>query len=212
MEIGRIDGLQEITPKEEVSEIIILPMRYEDESLAYEVEGIITQHYKNLGQCKYNKSIGTKHDEVTKRIMSEKRMGYKHSEEWKKQHSEALKGRYTGEKNPMYGKHHSEETRKKMSEVHKGKNPYVNKIEEEIIEWKRKISETKKGKYVGEKNPKAKKVRCIETGEIFDTVTQASKWCGLKGTTTISKCCKGKRNSAGKHPTTGEKLHWEYVD
>jgi hypothetical protein len=28
----------------------------------------------------------------------------------------------------------------------------------------------------------------------------------------IAKCCKGKLKSAGKHPVTGEKLHWVYAD
>ena len=26
----------------------------------------------------------------------------------------------------------------------------------------------------------------------------------------ISKCCRGLTKSAGRHPVTGEKLHWEY--
>ena len=28
----------------------------------------------------------------------------------------------------------------------------------------------------------------------------------------ISKCCRGRLKSAGKHPVTGEKLKWEYVE
>jgi group I intron endonuclease len=52
-----------------------------------------------------------------------------------------------GELNPMYGKHHSEETRKKISERLKGKPQYANR----------------------------KKVRCIETNEVFDSLTDASK-------------------------------------
>lgn len=197
--------------KEEVEEVIILPMRYTDEMLAYEIERIITEHYKNLGQCKYNKGIGTKHSKNTKEIMSKKKIGYKHSEEWKKQHSETLKGKYTKEKNPMYGKHHSEETKKKLSEIHQGKNPHANKTEEEKEEWRRKISESKKGRFTGEENPRARKVKCIETGEIFDTVTQASKWGGTQRGS-IAKQIRGELKSTGKHPITGEKLHWEYVD
>ena len=27
----------------------------------------------------------------------------------------------------------------------------------------------------------------------------------------ISQCCLGKQKSAGKHPITGEKLHWKFV-
>ena len=28
----------------------------------------------------------------------------------------------------------------------------------------------------------------------------------------ILKACKGIRHSAGKHPETGEKLHWKFID
>ncbi len=51
-------------------------------------------------------------------------------------------------------------------------------------------------KYIG------KKVRCIETGEIFETVSAATQWCGLKNVSNISGCCK----SAGRHPVTGRKI------
>ena len=30
--------------------------------------------------------------------------------------------------------------------------------------------------------------------------------------THISSCCRGSRKSCGKHPITGEKLHWVYAD
>lgn len=37
------------------------------------------------------------------------------------------------------------------------------------------------------------------------------KWCGLKGSSDIGNQIKGKTKSAGKHPDTKEKLHWEWV-
>lgn len=43
------------------------------------------------------------------------------AEETKKKLSEAKKGRYTGEQNPMFGKHHSEETREKIRQTQIGK-------------------------------------------------------------------------------------------
>ena len=71
--------------------------------------------------------------------------------------------------------------------------------------------------YVGQtcKNAGNKKqVRCIETQQIFETVTEASKWCQDGKTTLkshIAEQIQGKRKSCGKHPVTGESLHWEYV-
>ena len=60
-----------------------------------------------------------------------------------------------------------------------------------------------------------RKIRCIETQEIFDTVTDASKWCNNGKATLkshIAQQIKGERKSCGKHPITGVPLHWEYVD
>ena len=67
------------------------------------------------------------------------------------------------------------------------------------------------GKY-GSQNPAARTVICIETGEIFETIKFAAKWCNLKSYQMIGQVCLGHRKSAGKHPTTGEKLHWKYAD
>lgn len=58
--------------------------------------------------------------------------------------------------------------------------------------------------------PKLKGVRlihCIELDQDFTTFIEASKATGADRSA-ISKVCKGQRESAGKHPQTGEKLHW----
>ena len=64
---------------------------------------------------------------------------------------------------------------------------------------------------VGDKNPNAKKVQCIQTGQIFTTIKEASAWAGLKAVSGIGQCCKGLQKTSGKHPQTGESLHWGYV-
>ena len=50
----------------------------------------------------------------------------------------------------------------------------------------------------------AKRVMCVETQEVFESVTKASKWCDAP-TTNISAVCKGKRRTAKGY-------HWEYVE
>ena len=58
-------------------------------------------------------------------------------------------------------------------------------------------------------------VQCIETGEIFPTLTLASQWCNPNGSNLrshIAAQIQGKRGYCGRHPNTGEKLHWRYVD
>lgn len=57
-----------------------------------------------------------------------------------------------------------------------------------------------------------KLVCCIETGQIFPSTVTAAKWCGLKSKSNIRDCCAGIVKSAGKHPITGEKLHWKYIE
>lgn len=144
-----------------------------------------------------------------------------------------------GENNPFYGKHHTEESRKKMSENHanfKGKNhpmygkhlsaEHREKISKSKIghssssgvnhylygkhhtdESKRKMSESRKG----EKHPRHKPVYCPELNKIFCCSREVEREIGVQHNS-ISKCCRGQRKSAGKHPTTGEPLHWFYAD
>lgn len=54
-----------------------------------------------------------------------------------------------------------------------------------------------------------KKVICITTKEIFNSLKEAQDKYGLKD---ISRCCKGKTHYCGIHPITGEKLKWIYYE
>lgn len=60
---------------------------------------------------------------------------------------------------------------------------------------------------------KFKKIKCSNNGMIFNTISEAAKWCGLKNGSGITLFLQGKRMFAGKDPTTKEKLKWEaYYD
>ena len=87
-----------------------------------------------------------------------------------------------GKENPFYGKHHIEKSLEKM----------------------------KKKKYGGN-NPRAKKVKCLNTQQIFPSCRQASDWCNIPRQN-IQRCCRGGRPTAGKHPITKEKLKWRYIE
>lgn len=94
-----------------------------------------------------------------------------------------------------YNSKMTEETKKKISEALKGKK--------KTEETKKKISEHQHLK---------RKIKCIESQEIFDSITLAGQWAGLKNGNSILNFLAGKTQSAGKHPETNEKLHWEYVE
>lgn len=84
--------------------------------------------------------------------------------------------------------------RKRFSEAMKGK-----KLSEET---KRKISEAKKGKFINRED-QSKKVLCVETGEIFDSIMDAYRKTGI-GHSNISAACLGRYKTSGGY-------HWAFV-
>lgn len=64
----------------------------------------------------------------------------------------------------------------------------------------------------GDKNPNSKKVINIETNQVFSTIKEAAKWANLKSVSGIGQCCRGKAKTSGKHPETGERLHWRFYE
>lgn len=56
---------------------------------------------------------------------------------------------------------------------------------------------------------KKKKMKCLNNGKIFNSVTEAAKYANTSRSE-ISDVCKKKRKFAGR--LNGEKLQWEYVD
>ena len=136
----------------------------------------------------YNKTWGGDFGDVVSGMTEEQRR------EYLRKISESHKGK------PR--KPHTEETKQKMSKAKKGKprNPLSEGT-------KQKLSEA----FKGDKNPRARAVVCLETLQVFTTTKEASEWCGVVGTA-ITNHLKGGTKSAGKHPITGEKLHWQYYD
>ena len=130
--------------------------------------------------------------------------------------------RRSGSKHKGCGKL-SEEHRQKISDSMKGKGQTLSEEHKQKIidankgipkskEHRQKISDSMKGKHIGDESPLAKAVICLDTLQVFTTITEASKWCKLKKVHGIGSCCKGKQKSAGKHPITNEKLHWMYYE
>lgn len=109
------------------------------------------------------------------------------------------------------GRKPSDSTRKKLSEIHTG----VIFTEER----KAKIGEAnKKRVYSNEQKKKMQlsqktciPVFCIELNKIFDSLRQAGKETNI-AYHHIKACCDGNQKYAGRHPETGELLHWKYIN
>ncbi|CUP74269.1 NUMOD3 domain-containing DNA-binding protein [Clostridium baratii] len=110
------------------------------------------------------------------------------AESTKKKLSESKKGKYKGEKNPMYGvrlcgekhwnygNHWDEDYKEKQRKAHKNQKH----TEEQLLKMR-----------VGHEKEKVK-VYCITTDKIFDSIADAGRKYNLD-TSTITKVCKGKR-------------------
>jgi group I intron endonuclease len=99
--------------------------------------------------------------------------------------------------------HFNEETLKKMSDAHMGaKNYFYGKHHTE--ECKKRMRNLKVGLYTGENHPKARKVRCIETGEVFNTIKEAEEKYKISHGKISDVCSKkyGRKTAGG--------MRWEY--
>ena len=100
----------------------------------------------------------------------------------------------SGGENPSCTK----ETREKISQAKLG--------HEVSLETRRKQSEAK----MGSNHPKARKIICLETKDIYDTAISVYRCLGIHDTHVLN-CCKGKLKSCGKD-VNGNKLHWMFYD
>ena len=98
----------------------------------------------------------------------------------------------TGVNNPNYGKSMSEEQKQKISKTKTG----------------RKLTEDEKKRLI-ENKPVKTPVYCIELNTYFKSAAEAEREISVCARTILSYCSGDSgRKSAGKHPITGEKLHW----
>lgn len=137
--------------------------------------------------------------EYREKVIENSHRNWHLTQQGRKNISEARKQYIKQHGTPTQGKGHTQETKEKIRQAKLGeKNPMY-------------------GKHTSQKQKQAarerlgKKVRCIETGEIFNSCKEAAAWCGLKSGTGIGDYLAGRKKSAGKHPQTKIPLHWEEV-
>lgn len=154
--------------------------------------------------------INFKHSEETKKKIGESNKISLKGHHWSEDQKALISQLFSGSGNPFYGKHHTEDSKQKISQSRKGKcageqHPMYGK--QHTQESLQKMSE-------GRKSKGGKQVKCLNTGEIFETMMDAARWCGLTNSSSIGQVCNktGKQTTAGKHPITKERLKWEFVE
>lgn len=142
------------------------------------------------------------HPEEAKRVQQENMTKL---QQWWREHPEELKAnnekliesaRKWRENNP----HKVQEHMKKVNQAkEKWQQEHPEEHQNQIDEWRMAGSKAN-----------SKKVLCITTNEEFESASAAGRFYNIPQPN-ISKCCRGERNSAGKHPETGEKMVWKYI-
>jgi group I intron endonuclease len=97
-----------------------------------------------------------------------------------------VREKLSGKNNPMYGKHHTQDA-------------------------KDKISNARKDVYCGENHPRCRAIYCPELNMTFWGAKEAQELFGIQRNN-ICSCCSGRLKFTGKHPKTGECLHWFYLE
>lgn len=116
--------------------------------------------------------------------------GYQHTEDARrkmsltKRQSEKMKGK----NNHFYGKKHSEETKKKMSDAWKSGKRVLTP------EHQKKLKDAHR----------TRKVKNVDTGEVFNSTKEASEKYGIHATH-ITRVCRGRRKTTGGYK-------WEYIE
>ena len=127
-----------------------------------------------------------------------------HKEQWQ---DEEFREKMMAIRTDEDGPYKSKDFRKKMSQLVQGENnPNYNHRWTEDMKEKLRQKQKENDLYTNETNPNAKRIICLETGEVFDCIKFAIEKYNIKDHTNMS--------AALKHPIrTAGGYHWEeYAD
>ena len=89
-----------------------------------------------------------------------------------------------------------------------GKHP----ITKEPLHWYFEKEGIENSSEIQSSRRKGSKVQNIETNKIFNSMVEAGLWAGVKNNRICESCKSNGKKGAGKHPVTGERLHWIYFN
>lgn len=79
-------------------------------------------------------------------------------------------------------------------------------------EWLTQFNKSEKKREQNNTNHiSGKKILCINTGELFNSITLAAEWCNTSTSNISEYLSNSSLTFAGHHPITGEKLQWKYI-
>lgn len=146
-----------------------------------------------------NPFYGRHHSLETIEKILRSRAGYTHSQEIRQKISEAQKGKVVSEETRqllskvLKGKKRSEESRRRITEANR--RNAAKRTPEERAALNKKLSEASTSK---------RKVMCIETGEVFNSLKEAAAKYNFSPAT-LCNCLAGRCK-------TVKKLHWKEID
>lgn len=160
--------------------------------------GINSDSFKN-----WNKYL-KEHPEEAKEFYQK---NYQKLQKWKEKHPEEYYNKIIIpliESSKKWRNKHQEEVQEHMKKVNQRKEEWQKQHPEEhqkqVDKWRQAGSIAN-----------SQQILCITTGEIFESQCEAARHYNIQQGN-ISKCLKGERKSAGKHPETGEKLYWKLIE
>lgn len=152
----------------------------------------ISQHHKKYYETHDNYYLGKHLTEETKEKLRQKANSRWANIEMREKYIKGFLDYYKTHNAPFLGQEHTEETKEMMSQRK------VELFKKDRVEYTPNTA-----KLVGCVKARVK-VQCIETGEVFNSITDANRAYGVKSSA-ISAVCKGKRKT-----TLG--YHWRYYD
>ena len=154
--------------------------------------------------------------------------GWKACNKWMKDNPEKAQEIYAknGARIKQWTKEHPEENKKHIKKMLESSHNYYTNHPEEITrvmnivnkakeQWQKEHPEEyqaqiKKWREAGNE-ANSKQIICLTTNEIFPSICEAARYYHTYQPN-IRKAIIGERQSAGKHPITGEKLKWAYYE